>query len=110
MLERIPVRIEATSTTVMMPTTMPSTVNALRNLFERSESRAMPTVSVGKIFESTCLIESVLRHRHDGIETRCLPCRINAGNHSDSSGNDQRERDIAHGDRHWNRSRRADDP
>jgi hypothetical protein len=41
----------------MMPTTMPSTVNALRNLFERSEPRAIRTVSVGKIFESTCFID-----------------------------------------------------
>src|SRR5262252_4797106 len=29
---------------------------------------------------------SVLRHRHDGIETRCLPRRIDAGYYSNSPG------------------------
>jgi hypothetical protein len=52
MLERMPVRIEATATTVVTPTTIPRTVSALRNLFERSESIAILTVSEGKIVRS----------------------------------------------------------
>ncbi len=42
-----PVRMDATATTVMTPTTIPSTVKTLRNLFERMASSAIRTVSVG---------------------------------------------------------------
>jgi len=47
MRARKPVRIEATATTVITPTTMPSTVRALRNLCARIVPSAIETVSVG---------------------------------------------------------------
>ena len=43
MLERSPVRIEATNTTVNTPTTMPSTVRKLRNFCERMAPSAITT-------------------------------------------------------------------
>src|SRR5687767_4396700 len=47
MLERNPVKMDATPTTVITPTTIPSTVRKLRNLLDRMASSAIRTVSVG---------------------------------------------------------------
>jgi hypothetical protein len=46
---RSPVKIEATTTTTVTPTTIPNTVNTLRNLFERMAFIASITVSVGNM-------------------------------------------------------------
>src|ERR1043166_9042864 len=74
MLCRIPVRIEATTIAAITPMTIPSTVRKLRNLFERTLSSAMTSVSRGKNLGSLSFINIVTatesqRHREREIKT-----------------------------------------
>src|SRR5258706_11451269 len=52
----MPVRIEATTMAAVAPMTMPSTVRKLRNLFERTLSSAIASVSRGRIFGNLIFI------------------------------------------------------
>ena len=52
----MPVRIEAMTTTVMTPITIPSTVSELRNLLARRFDMAMATFSTVMPLEMVCIV------------------------------------------------------
>src|SRR5262245_6675871 len=126
MLWRMPVKIEATTIAAMTPMTMPSTVRKLRNLFARTLSSAMASVSRGKILGSLnfifdfrisifdwnhgqskitnqkAKILSRFRQRHDWIQARRFERRINSEEHANRGRNDQSQQDINNRDGHRN--------
>src|SRR5688572_14124242 len=108
MLERSPVRMDATATTVITPTTIPRTVSTLRNLFERMESIAIRIVSVGNA--AGVFMRSVLGQRHDGIQARCFHCGINSSDHADAAGDQDREKNVTESNRHGNGRRNSNNP
>src|SRR5205807_5776153 len=67
MLWRMPVRIDATTIAAITPMTIPSTVRKLRNLFERTLSSAIFSVSRGKILGKRSFTIHIC---HRGTETR----------------------------------------
>src|SRR5438105_11839461 len=94
---RRPVRIEAIAMTVETPMTIPRTVRALRNLCARMLSNDIETISLRG---TVAMLISILRQRDDGIQARRPECRINAGDHSDTTGDDQRQKNISDRNRH----------
>src|SRR5688572_15874517 len=87
MVDRNPVRRDATPTTVITPTTIPSTVRTLRNLFERMASNAIRIVSFANMDGS--FMGSVLGQSHYRIKACGFDRRIDSGDHADPTRDDQ---------------------
>ena len=110
MLCRIPVRIDATTTAVMMPTTMPRIVSADLNLCPAMLSSAIFKTSTGNDVESFIRLiarfgellwpgrqtplELRLCKCNDRVEPSGLPRRIKSGNDADNARNSDREKNV----------------
>src|SRR4029079_2043968 len=104
MLWRMPVRIEATTTAVMIPITIPRTVSADLNLCDDMLSNAIFRTSKGREAEIRnrlgIFVLALLRQRNDRVEPRGLPRGIKSGNNADDARNRDRENHIKKSDRH----------
>src|SRR5215467_5930884 len=102
MFWRMPVRIEATTIAAITPMTMPSTVRKLRNLFERTLSSAILSVSRGKIFGMRSFTLSRLGQGDNWIQPRRFERRIDARDHANHARYDQRQQNVTDRNRHRN--------
>src|SRR4051794_32585655 len=112
---RIPVRIDATTIAVIMPTTIPRIVKNERNLCARIESRAIKRTSRGndvdqRIFgtPATCRLASALSQSHYRIESRGLPRRIETCDDADDARHRDGQKYIARRDRHCHSGKNSD--
>src|SRR5215213_5061107 len=108
---RRPVSSDAIEIAVITPITIPSTVRKLRNLWPRTLSIAIFSVSRKIPLGSRSFItNSPLRlcQCQNGIESSSLKGRVNARNHADDRRDGQCQDDVANGYRHRDRSERGD--
>src|SRR5215510_5085709 len=95
---RMPVRIEAMQIAVITPMTMPSTVRKLRNLWPRTLSSAIPSVSRNIPFGSwSFIVDYVLRgvrQSKNWIEPCGFKRGIDAGDHADECREAERYDDV----------------
>src|SRR5215472_10773418 len=98
-----PVSSDAITIAVKTPITIPSTVRKLRNLWPRTLSSAIPSVSPSIPRRSLNFIRDLLcrvRQGDDGIESRRFERWIDAGHHAHTRRHHQRQQDVSDRNRH----------
>src|SRR6266404_1009222 len=106
MFWRSPVRMEAIEIAVITPITIPRTVKKLRNLWERTLSSAIASVSPSALFGSRSFIQlGRLCQSENRIEFGRSECGIYPRDHSDNGRNDDCQQDVTNRYRHRYRSK-----